>query len=634
MNNLDKKQKSKTEEKDIRELRQINELYKLQDKLYEQAKDGFDSNDIKEFKNLMKFIKTPVVLELALKNISQNHGANTPGPDGKTCKDYLKMNRNEYIRQFQKDLEWYEAGQVKRVEIPKANGKLRPLGIPNVRDRIIQEAVRMIVEPIAEAQMYEYSYGFRPFRTPGNAITYAKQCFTSTQYTWVVEGDIKGFFDNINHSIMLKSLKRIGIKDRKLLMIIKQMLKAGIFNLMEVNEIGTPQGGIISPLLANVYLNGFDHWINNQWRNKKTKETYSRPDVKTFALKKTNLIPMYLVRYADDWMIITDSYQHANKIKEMTKKFFAEKLKLELSDEKTLITNISKKKAKFLGVEIFSKPNNKKTSWQKYSTHTKPNEEKLIGKVNDIKKDIQEIAKHTNNSKEELITRVNIVNTKIRGLINYYNVCTDASIVFKKMDRRLLFASARLAYKCGGKLIPAKETINLPSVHSKYSQKINAIEYKGSWVGITSLCFLKFERKIRKLDENRYTVEGRKIRADRQQKRPIQLRAEELLTDTMIEFGEMHDDIHNVEYYMNRINTYIRDHGKCRCCQNVIYRNVRIHHINSKLSMEKVNKIPNLLTTCEKCHSLLHSNSDCNEYNEKMRKNILKYRKKFYTTEK
>ena len=148
------------------------------------------------------------------------------------------------------------------------------------------------------------------------------------RYHWIVEGDISKCFDCIDHSILLKRLYHMGIKDRRVLQIIKAMLKAGVMGECEVNDEGTPQGGLISPLLANVYLDIMDEWITKQWENKKTQYQYGRIDNQRYALRKTSLIPGYLVRYADDFVIVTDTRAHAEDWKTRLQIFLQSKMKL------------------------------------------------------------------------------------------------------------------------------------------------------------------------------------------------------------------------------------------------------------------------------------------------------------------
>ena len=153
-----------------------------------------------------------------------------------------------------------------------------------------------------------------------------------TDCRWAIEGDIKGFFDNVNHNKLIKCLWNIGIHDRRILMMIKQMLKAGVMGETRVSDLGTPQGGILSPLLANVYLNKFDWYVHKQWNGKKTRKEYRRDDHRIYALRKrSNLKPMYLIRYADDWIILTNSKRNAEKIKYQMKEYLKDKLSLELS---------------------------------------------------------------------------------------------------------------------------------------------------------------------------------------------------------------------------------------------------------------------------------------------------------------
>lgn len=226
------------------------ELKKIQDFLYEKSGQGVS------FTGLVEAMANEVTIVTAVHNIKANKGSRTAGVDKMKMDKYLQMPKDELILLIQSSFRNYRPKPARREYIEKSNGKKRPLGIPTVLDRIIQECVRIIIEPICEARFYPQSYGFRPYRAQKHAIrgiinVINAGCKSPDQPVWAIEGDIKGCFDNINHRLLLQKLWRIGIHDKRVLKIISQMLKAGYMenDLFHATELGTPQGGILSPLL-------------------------------------------------------------------------------------------------------------------------------------------------------------------------------------------------------------------------------------------------------------------------------------------------------------------------------------------------------------------------------------------------
>lgn len=216
---------------------------------YDAKETGYrlfeDSQNGKTFDRLMPLIVSEQNIILAYRNICKNSGSKTPGTDGKTIVAIQSLPIESVIKTVRNKLNYYQPKKVRRVEIPKDNGKTRPLGIPSIWDRLIQQCILQILEPICEAKFHERNNGFRPYRSTQNAIA---QCYKMAQLQnlhFVVDVDIVGFFDNIDHSKLIRQLCGIGIQDRKLIMIIKQMLKAEIlFNdIIITPETGTPQGG-------------------------------------------------------------------------------------------------------------------------------------------------------------------------------------------------------------------------------------------------------------------------------------------------------------------------------------------------------------------------------------------------------
>jgi group II intron reverse transcriptase/maturase len=273
-------------------------------------------------------LKDKIVDKFNMHHAAQSVFANdgSAGVDGQNIKEYeenYKLNMRELHRQFQEDR--YEPSPVLRIFIPKGDGRERPLGIPTVKDRIAQEAVRRIMEPIFEKVFCDCSYGFRPGRSALDAIAKIEE-YRDQGYKWVVDADIKGYFDNIDQELLMDFVTQ-RINDGWVLRVIKSWLSAGVMTEEGVEEtpFGTPQGGVISPLLANIYLHQFD------------KEMVERG--------------YKIVRYADDFVVLTKSRRKAQRALEVIKEITEGKLNLELHPEKTVITNFGKGFV-FLGYEF------------------------------------------------------------------------------------------------------------------------------------------------------------------------------------------------------------------------------------------------------------------------------------------
>jgi len=273
-------------------------------------------------------------------------GSSTAGIDG-TTRDNFKKNYEHEIQVLVESLKkkTYEPQPVRRVYIPKANGKKRPLGIPVLRDRIVQEALRAILDPIYETDFQPYSFGFRKGRCTMDAIAVIMSLTGPTQkYYYVIEGDIKSYFDMVHHRKLLSLLKQ-RIADKDILDLIWKFLKAGVMEdgLFARTETGVPQGGVISPLLANIYLNEFDKWAEAKWNLSPYERARRR------QAGKGNY---RLIRYADDFVVLSnDGIAGVQQAKQEIRDFLQNELHLELSEEKTLLTHINDG-FEFLGFHI------------------------------------------------------------------------------------------------------------------------------------------------------------------------------------------------------------------------------------------------------------------------------------------
>lgn len=352
--------------------------------------DHSQSSDYK-YERLYRYLFSEEMFAVAYQRIYAKQGNMTPGTDGKTI-DEMSLERIERLIVSLKD-ESYQPHPARRVYIPKKNGKKRPLGIPSFEDKLVQEVVRLLLEAIYEGHFEGTSHGFRPHRSCHTALGMIQKSFAGAK--WFIEGDIKGFFDNIDHNVLI-SILRERISDERFLRLIRKFLNAGYVEDWKYNKTysGTPQGGIVGPILANIYLDKFDKYIKeyaakfrkgdrrsinpDYWRlnNKKNRLKQKLQKTSDEQMRKSYLyeiaqlskqmlsIPhkdamdadfrrLQYVRYADDFLIsVIGSKSECETIKADITQFMREQLKLELSDEKTLITH-AQDKAKFLGYEIF-----------------------------------------------------------------------------------------------------------------------------------------------------------------------------------------------------------------------------------------------------------------------------------------
>lgn len=364
-------------------------------------------------------------LRLAHDYVGQNAGNVTAGCDGINMK-LFDENLEGNLQQIAKELktETFEPKPVRRVYIPKANGKgrLRPLGIPSIKDRIVQEALRMILEPIYEADFSQNSFGFRPNRRTMDAVKYI--CVTTLphqRYFWVIEGDIASYFDTINHRRLIKILRR-RIKDGKILRLIWKFLRAGVMEgkLFRDTKTGTPQGGIISPLLANMYLNELDKYME-QYTELSHYERRRR--------RKAGQANFIHVRYADDFVILCNGTKaQAESMKEELHAFLDQRLRLKLSKEKTKITHLNDG-FKFLGYWIQRSLGGKgmvtKLSIPKEAVDT------FLNKL----KDATSPATH----KDSVNFKILSLNRIISGWCQYYRYTSKASRPFHKVGYRIFW---------------------------------------------------------------------------------------------------------------------------------------------------------------------------------------------------
>lgn len=575
------------------------EYYNLQevfDKLYSDSKLG------KKFQNLMSLILADKNICLAYRNLKKNSGSKTAGTDRKTIKHLEVWDEERLISYVHKRLKWYIPQPVRRVEIPKENGKARPLGIPTIADRLIQQCIAQVLEPICEAKFHDRSFGFRPNRSQENAIATAYMFAQRQNLHYVIDLDIKGFFDNVQHGKLLKQIWALGIRDKKLISIISSMLKAEVAGIGFPQQ-GTPQGGIISPLLSNIVLNELDWWISSQWETMNMRNNYEhvRKDNgvidKGYAyevLRKTNLKECYGLRFADDFRIFCRKRQDAEKLYVATQNWLKERLGLDISPEKSKIVNLKKQYSEFLGFKIKLRPKGKRGNKTKYTvvSHISDVRKKKIKKR--AKELIEKIKFPANTNEEHKF--IMDYNSYILGIHNYYAIATHVSCDFSEIG----FSVKRtMKNRLGKRLKRTGDT--LPEyIKSRYGTSKQMRFIRGLFV--IPIAFGKTRPpKNRPRNWCIYTKEGRENVHSNLEKVNIKI-LHYLMTNPVK--GK------SIEYNDNRLALYCAQKGKCAITGKILeIGDIHCHHKIRSIDGGTDN-YQNLRLLCVDAHVLLHATNE------------------------
>ena len=584
-------------------------------KLQENSKKNHDE----VFTRLYRYLLRPDIYYVAYQHLYSNKGAGTKGVTDDTADGFSEIYIENIIDALKNEM--YQPKPVRRTYIKKSNGKMRPLGLPVFTDKLIQEAIRMILEAIYEPIFSDYSHGFRPARSCHTALAQIKKEFTGAR--WFIEGDIKGCFDNINHAVLVEIINQ-KIKDARFLKLIRSFLKAGYMEDWKYHETysGCPQGGIISPILANIYLNELDRHVMKIKKefDVATKARYTPEYTKLVGLRqrlhnkiknsngieREKLIEEYktataqmlklpakqcddkkikYVRYADDFLIaVNGNRQDCEKIKHELTEFISTTSKMELSQEKPLITH-SNTPARFLGYDVRVRRDQQIKPKGKFKTRSMNNKVELSIPFKDkIEKFLFSngiVKQRSDNGKLEPIHRpqllnrtdleiVTIYNAELRGICNYYGLASNFN--------KLIYFNYLMEYSC------------LKTLAGKHRSKVSKIRamYKdgtGKWA-------IPYETKtgIKKMYFANYAdCKGKKF------------------TDIVPQTAKNYS--HDVTTLESRLKAKICE--VCGCTENDRYE---IHHVNKvknlkgKSEWEKIMiaKRRKTIVVCHKCHMAIH----------------------------
>ncbi|OZI10996.1 group II intron reverse transcriptase/maturase [Bacillaceae bacterium SAS-127] len=567
-----------------------NEYYDFQeelDTLYAQSKNGYT------FRKLYDLIIDERNIKLAYRNIKKNHGSKTSGTNENTILDIGEKDPNRLIHYVRNRMVDFKPHSVRQVEIPKQDGTMRPLGIPTIEDRVIQQCVKQILEPICEAKFHHHSYGFRPNRGANHALSRAVSLVNKNKLHYVVDVDIKGFFDNVNQEKLLKQIWSFGIQDKKVISILSKMLKAEIKGI-GVPKKGTPQGGILSPLLSNIVLNELDWWVSSQWETFETKKNYNRErmigkrlvfdqSAKYRAIKQTRLKEMFIVRYADDFKIFCRNHKDAFIVFEAVKKWLQERLGLETSPEKSKVINLRKKHSEFLGFKMKAIP--KKKKFVAKTNMSDKAKKKAVSKL------LEQIKQVETSQKE-----VSKLNAMIVGIQNYYRYATHITVDFSKIG----FSVRKTLYNRTKTILSQKGT------ESNTFKKLYP-KFKGKVVFIHGINVFPIDHIKTKYPTNfsqdicPYTVLGR-------QKVHDQLKG----YNQAIIYHLMKNPVtgQSMEYNDNRISLYVGQLGQCGITKVLLgIGDMEVHHKTPR-SKGGSDGYKNLIFLTKDVHKLIHSTEE------------------------
>jgi len=513
-------------------------------------------------RNLSDLIHHPAWLGDAAERVFRRSKGKASGVDGITVAKFLEHGR-ENAQTLKRELKegTYRPQPLRRVEIPKANGKMRPLGIPCLRDKIVQEAIRMALEPIFEVEFHDNSYGFRPHRSAQHAVLRCQQMM-QRGFTWVIEGDVKACFDEISHKAILGAVRE-KVMDQKFFDLLQLFLKAGVMIDGQIHPTvkGVPQGGVVSPLLSNAVLNKLDWFLHEKSKHGSARDRAARHG-------ETNL---RFVRYADDWCVFLTraDKRSAETLREEIREFLGRTAELSLSVEKTHITHVQDG-FEFLGFHLQREIGMRGIPVPKIKIGPKAKANARL-RLNE--------AIRYRPAQESVAVRIGRASAVIRGWSNYFKIAHDFAKVASSLDNA--------AYEATLQAICRKYRISTKQCLKRF--------YFDGRLGVSE------EKRLVRFADTKMSVycQGPD---PYQPGRGCYLEDDDLEADLHLREGKRPGS-EDVKWEALR-----RDKYRCRCCGCRVQANTshqdHIKPVRCFASFEQANSLDNVQTLCLRCHEL------------------------------
>jgi len=543
----------------------------VQRRLWEQSKNHREHRDSssplfpvnpydRRIRNLMDLMHHPEWLSAAADRTLRRSKGKAAGVDGVTTKRFRESlaKRLEELR-LELKRGTYQPKPLRRVMIPKANGTMRPLGIPCLRDKIVQEAMRMALEPLFEVEFHEHSFGFRPNRRTHHAV-FRSRSLLQCGYTWVIEGDVKSCFDEISHKAILRGVRE-KVMDNKFLNLIDRLLKAGVMIEGKLHRTfkGVPQGGVLSPLLSNVVLNKLDWFLQGQGH-------YGAAEERAWRKRQPNI---RFVRYADDWCVFITraSKRYATMVREQIRKFLYRECGLRLSETKTHITHV-RDGFDFLGFHLEISRGQANRPVPKIRVGTKA----ITNAIRNLDEAVRQRP-----SQESITLRMERASAIIRGWSNYYRIAHNFANTAGKLDNEAFWIMV--------KAICRKEDKSTAQTMRKYYRKGRLL--------VQEAC------QLARFQDTRMSLDYRGPEAYAPGTGIYD-------TDAELEYRQYIPEVRRIGTIDFKWQALIRDEFRCQSCGREVTAKTsnadHIQPINRFASVSQAHHLGNIQTLCLTCH--------------------------------